>query len=218
MRSDSLGPLTRPHSSALYPSVNWWPWGWQSFNKVENQSVSTIPLPISVPIVWVESKNPPYRMQCRCIITYGDKSICNWTCSHPLVHRRFMVRQAMGSKPFPDYHWKLYIVGGFFSQALRSTPSRFGNIGWSVNPSLGKWLHWTISIGIWIYISLYHWRRHWVFGACPHRDSDYRIGSNFWKVYLIRPGFTLREPVSLVKVFRLFRLERIVLVFRVWTQ
>jgi hypothetical protein len=30
--------------------------------------------------------------------------------------------------------------------------------------------------------------------------------------------FTLGEPVSLVKVFRLFRLEWIVLVFRVWTQ
>ncbi len=31
-------------------------------------------------------------------------------------------------------------------------------------------------------------------------------------------SFTLLEPVSLVKVFRLFRLERIFLVFRVWTQ
>jgi len=38
---------------------------------------------------------------------------------------------------------------------------------------------------------------------------DYRIGSNFWKFYLIRIGFTLGELVSLVKVFRLFRLERI---------
>jgi hypothetical protein len=35
-----------------------------------------------------------------------------------------------------------------------------------------------------------------------------RIGSNFWKFYLIRTGFTLGEPVSLVKVFRLFRLEQ----------
>ncbi len=41
---------------------------------------------------------------------------------------------------------------------------------------------------------------------------DYHIGPNFWKFYLIRTGFTLGEPVSLVKVFRLFRLERIVLV------
>jgi len=44
-------------------------------------------------------------------------------------------------------------------------------------------------------------------GPCPalppHRDRDYRI----------RTGFTLGEPVSLVKVFRLFRLERIFLVF-----
>jgi hypothetical protein len=31
-------------------------------------------------------------------------------------------------------------------------------------------------------------------------------------------SFTLLEPVSLMKVFRLFRLERIFLVFRVWTQ
>jgi hypothetical protein len=37
---------------------------------------------------------------------------------------------------------------------------------------------------------------------------DYRIGSNFWKFYLIRIGFTLGEVVSLVKVFRLFRLEQ----------
>jgi hypothetical protein len=31
-------------------------------------------------------------------------------------------------------------------------------------------------------------------------------------------SFTFLEPVSLVKVFRLFILERIVLVFRLWTQ
>ncbi len=47
---------------------------------------------------------------------------------------------------------------------------------------------------------------------------DYCIGSNFWEFYLIRTGFTLSEPVSLVKMFRLVRLERILLVFRVWTQ
>jgi len=41
---------------------------------------------------------------------------------------------------------------------------------------------------------------------------NYHIGSNFWKFYLIRTSFTLGQPVSLVKVFRLFRLERIVLV------
>jgi hypothetical protein len=44
---------------------------------------------------------------------------------------------------------------------------------------------------------------------------DYPIGSNFWKFYLIRTSFTLNELVSLVKVFRLFRLERIFLVSRV---
>jgi len=55
-------------------------------------------------------------------------------------------------------------------------------------------------------------------GPCPHRDSNYPIGSNFWKFYLIKISFTLHEPVSLVKVFRLFQLEQIFLVFRVWTQ
>jgi hypothetical protein len=55
-------------------------------------------------------------------------------------------------------------------------------------------------------------------GSALHRDSDQRIGSNFWKFYHNRISFTLGELVSLVKVFRLFRLERIVLVFRVWTQ
>ncbi len=32
---------------------------------------------------------------------------------------------------------------------------------------------------------------------------SYRIRSSFWKFYLIRIGFTLREPVLLVNVFRL---------------
>ncbi len=49
-------------------------------------------------------------------------------------------------------------------------------------------------------------------------DKDYRIGSNFWKFYLISIGFTLGEPVFLVNVFKLFRLEPIFLVLRVWTQ
>ncbi len=62
------------------------------------------------------------------------------------------------------------------------------------------------------------WHHYCFFGPCLHRDRNYSIGSNFWKFYLNRTGFTLGEPVSLVKVFRLFRLERIDLVFRVWTQ
>ncbi len=40
------------------------------------------------------------------------------------------------------------------------------------------------------------------------QDTDYPIGSNFWKFYLIKTSFTLGERVSLVKVFRLFRLEQ----------
>ncbi len=55
-------------------------------------------------------------------------------------------------------------------------------------------------------------------GPVPHRNRDYPIGSDFWKFYLNRTCFTLGDPVSLVKVFRLVRLEWIVLVFRVWTQ
>jgi hypothetical protein len=44
-------------------------------------------------------------------------------------------------------------------------------------------------------------------GPCPHRDMDYGIWSKFWKFCLIKIGFTLGELVSLVKVFRLFKLE-----------
>jgi hypothetical protein len=56
-------------------------------------------------------------------------------------------------------------------------------------------------------------------GHCPWGgDKDYHIGSSFRKFYLIRIDFTLGEPASLVKVFRLFRLERSFLVFRVWTE
>ncbi len=36
------------------------------------------------------------------------------------------------------------------------------------------------------------------------------FGSNFWKFYLNRMGFTIDELIFLVKVFRLFKLERIV--------
>jgi hypothetical protein len=46
-------------------------------------------------------------------------------------------------------------------------------------------------------------------GPCSHRDRDYRIWSNFWKFYLTKTGFRLCEPVCLVKVFRLFKLEQI---------
>jgi len=55
-------------------------------------------------------------------------------------------------------------------------------------------------------------------GPCPHRERDYHIGSNFWKFYIIRTDFTSGELVFLVKVFGLFRLEWIFLVFGVWTQ
>jgi hypothetical protein len=58
----------------------------------------------------------------------------------------------------------------------------------------------------------------YLLGPAPVGDKDYRIGSNFWKFYLISTCFTLGEPGFLVKVFRLFRLERIFLVLRVWTQ
>jgi len=43
--------------------------------------------------------------------------------------------------------------------------------------------------------------------AMPHRDKDYRIGSNFCKFYLIKTSFTLNEQVYLMKVFKLFKLK-----------
>jgi hypothetical protein len=46
----------------------------------------------------------------------------------------------------------------------------------------------------------------------------YFVGSNFWKFYLVRTNLTLHELVSLVKVCRVFRLEWIILVFRMRTQ
>jgi hypothetical protein len=60
----------------------------------------------------------------------------------------------------------------------------------------------------------------WVVGTTTYvgLDRDYCIRSNFWKFYLIKIAFTLDEIIFLVKMFRLFRLEWIVLVFRVWTQ
>ncbi len=44
-----------------------------------------------------------------------------------------------------------------------------------------------------------------IYWALPQRDRD---RANVWKFYLIRTGFTLGELVSLVKVFRLFKLEQ----------
>jgi hypothetical protein len=41
------------------------------------------------------------------------------------------------------------------------------------------------------------------------------LDPTFGHVYLTRTSFTLDELVSLLKVFRLFKLEQIVLVFRV---
>jgi len=53
-------------------------------------------------------------------------------------------------------------------------------------------------------------------GPYPHRRRDYHIGSHFWKFYLVKTSFTLGEPISLVKMFRLLTLEWIVLMFWVW--
>jgi hypothetical protein len=69
-------------------------------------------------------------------------------------------------------------------------------------------------IPVWPNSGLWCRRFPYFIGPCPHRDTDYRIGSNFWKFYLIRTG----ELGFLVKVFRLFRSERSFLVFRVCTQ
>jgi hypothetical protein len=55
-------------------------------------------------------------------------------------------------------------------------------------------------------------------GPFPHRDRNYRIRSNFWMFYLITTSFIFGGLISLVKVFRLFRLERIFFMLTVWTQ
>ncbi len=57
-------------------------------------------------------------------------------------------------------------------------------------------------------------RTEWFLTFCPLILSTL----HFWKFYLVRISSTLGEPVSLVIMFRLFRLEWIVLVFRVWKQ
>jgi hypothetical protein len=51
---------------------------------------------------------------------------------------------------------------------------------------------------------------HFCWALPPTGTRDYGIGSNFWKSYLIRTGFTLGEAVSLVKVFRLFATPTII--------
>jgi len=60
------------------------------------------------------------------------------------------------------------------------------------------------------------WTLCWAFA--PIGTGIIALDPTFGSFYLIKTGFTIDEPVSLVKVFRLFRLERIFLVFRVWTQ
>jgi hypothetical protein len=81
---------------------------------------------------------------------------------------------------------------------------------------LMQWQGWLIISFIVLFVKTWWWLA--FVGPCPHRDRDYCIASNFWKFYLIITGSILREPVSLVKVFRQFRLERVFLVFRVLTQ
>jgi len=46
-------------------------------------------------------------------------------------------------------------------------------------------------------------------GRSLHFQNYRTIRSIFWRFYLNRTSFTLGEPVSLVKVFRLFKLEQI---------
>ncbi len=57
-----------------------------------------------------------------------------------------------------------------------------------------------------------------LFWVLPPQDRECHIGSKFSQFYLIKTSFTLGEAVSLVKVFRLFRLERIVFAFRASTE
>jgi hypothetical protein len=52
---------------------------------------------------------------------------------------------------------------------------------------------------------------HGLLGSAPTGTGTIALDSTFG-------SFTLLEPVSLVKMFRLFRLDQIFWVFRVWTQ
>jgi hypothetical protein len=56
-------------------------------------------------------------------------------------------------------------------------------------------------------------------GPAPtETGTNIALDPTFGSFYLIRTSLTSSEPVSLMKVFRPFRLEWIVSVFRVWTQ
>jgi hypothetical protein len=56
-------------------------------------------------------------------------------------------------------------------------------------------------------------------GSPPPGRGTIALDPTFGSFTLLKTGFTLGEPVSLLKVYRLFRLERIFfLVFRVWTR
>jgi hypothetical protein len=86
---------------------------------------------------------------------------------------------------------------------------------------------WVLHFGVWFFFGLLSFLFSSLIPFAPcfsfiylfiYWALDYGIGSNFWKFYLIRTGFTLGELVFLVKVFRLFRSGPILLVFRAWTQ
>jgi hypothetical protein len=58
-------------------------------------------------------------------------------------------------------------------------------------------------------------------GPCPPKGPGlFAFDQTFGKFYLIRTGFTFGELVSLVKVFRLFKLEQMFFWCseRVWTE
>ncbi len=97
-------------------------------------------------------------------------------------------------------------------------------------PQIFLYLHNSRGLRVWIVditIAINHWRvagHYWVrlsmvwffYEQCFVGLSfgfflffPIMFGSNFWMFYLIRTSFTLDEPVSLVKVFRPFKLERI---------
>jgi hypothetical protein len=94
------------------------------------------------------------------------------------------------------------VVRGFFSLGFEKLPFR-PKFPSHVNPFHG-WLR--------VLKLLLHVKHRHSLGPAPHRDRTMALDPSFG-------SFTLWEPVShLVKVFTLFRLERIVLVITVWTQ
>ncbi len=141
--------------------------------------------------------------------------------------------QIIKRKNLTDFYNRLWQVAKMIEGCLmfwtlissRWLIAKFGLVFlWMMIITLATSLHWKknkmvqLTLHIWMdyksdlechltYDNLFCFNLFCFVGPCPHRDGDYGIGSNFWKFYFIRTSFTLDELVSLVKVFKLFRMD-----------